>query len=100
MRHEEMRFDSSKIGVAQKCTWCVDTIDAGLAKGLTPGVDPDATPACVNACIGHAMHFGDLDDPNSNVSKLLRDNKHFRMHEDAGTGSGFYYLWDKGELAL
>lgn len=100
MRHEQARFDGRKLGVAQKCTFCVDTVDAGLAKGLKPGVDPDATPACVNACIGRAMAFGDLDDPDSNVSRLLRENKHFRMHEDIGTGPGFYYLWDKEELPL
>ena len=57
--------------VATKCTFCVDRIDAGLAKGLTPGVDPEATPACVNACIAQALQFGDLDDPQSNVSRLL-----------------------------
>ena len=37
-------------------------------QGLTPGVDPEATPACVNACIAEALAFGDLDDPDSNVS--------------------------------
>ena len=29
------------------------------------------------------------------VSRLLAENRHFRMHEDLGTGPGFYYLWDK-----
>ncbi|MCC7116766.1 MAG: hypothetical protein IT520_20515, partial [Burkholderiales bacterium] len=75
--------------------FCVERIDAGTAAGLTPGVDPDATPACVNACIAQALAFGDLDDPKSNVSTLLAENRHFRMHEELGTGPGFYYLWDK-----
>jgi len=97
---EAARFDEKMLGVAQKCTFCVDTVDAGLAKGLTPGVDPDATPACVNSCISGAMAFGDLDDPDSKVSRLLRENRHFRINEDAGTGPGFYYLWDKGDLPL
>lgn len=95
MRHEELREDPARIGVAQKCTFCVDRIDGGLAAGLTPGVDPEATPACVNSCIAGALHFGDTDDPDSNMSKLLNDNRHFRMHEELETGSGFYYLWDK-----
>jgi phenylacetyl-CoA:acceptor oxidoreductase subunit 2 len=47
----------------------------------------------VNACIADALHFGDLDDPDSNVSKLLRSQRHFRMHEDLGTEPGFYYLY-------
>jgi phenylacetyl-CoA:acceptor oxidoreductase subunit 1 len=41
------------------------------------------------------MAFGDLDDPDSNVSRLLAEHLHFRMHEELGTGPGFYYLWDK-----
>jgi phenylacetyl-CoA:acceptor oxidoreductase 27-kDa subunit len=82
-------------GVATKCTFCVERIDAGLAKGLQPGVDPEATPACVNSCIASALHFGDADDPQSNISELLAENQSFRMHEDLETGPGFYYLWDK-----
>jgi phenylacetyl-CoA:acceptor oxidoreductase subunit 1 len=85
---------TTRIGVATKCTFCVDRIDSGLAQGLTPGVDPEATPACVNACIAQALAFGDTDDPGSNVSKLLAAHQSFRMHEELGTGPGFHYLWD------
>jgi len=94
---EALRHDKARLGVATKCTFCVDRIDAGLAKGLKPGVDPEATPACVNACISEALAFGDGDDPQSNVSKLLAENQHFRMHEELGTRPGFFYLWDKEE---
>ena len=31
------------------------------------------------------------------MSQLLAENQHFRMHEELGTGPGFYYLWDNGE---
>lgn len=94
---EAERFDPKMLGVAQKCTFCVDVIDAGVANGLTPGEHPDATPACVNSCISGALTFGDIDDPDSKVSKLLRENRHFQMNEEAGTGPGFYYLWDEDE---
>jgi phenylacetyl-CoA:acceptor oxidoreductase subunit 1 len=93
--NEEKRRDDDRLGVATKCTFCVDRIDEGIAKGLVPGIDPEATPACVNACITKTMTFGDLDDPQSNVSQLLARTQHFRMHEELGTGPGFYYLWDK-----
>jgi phenylacetyl-CoA:acceptor oxidoreductase subunit 1 len=83
-------------GVVSKCTFCIDRIDAGLAKGLVPGRDMEATPACVQGCISGALRFGDLDDPDSDVSKLIKNNKYFRQHEEEGTGPGFYYLWDKG----
>ncbi len=91
---EAKRHDDGRLGVSTKCTFCVDRIDAGTAKGLTPGKDPEATPACVNSCIANALLFGDIDDPDSNVSQLLAENRHFRMHEGLGTGPGFYYLWD------
>jgi len=93
---EQNRHDPGKLGVATKCTFCVDRIDGGCARGLVPGVDPDATPVCVNTCVSGALAFGDIDDPNSNVSRLLAENQWFRMHEDAGTAPGFYYLWDRG----
>jgi phenylacetyl-CoA:acceptor oxidoreductase subunit 1 len=97
MEHELARRDDSRLAVATKCTFCVDRIDAGLAKGLHPGVDPEATPACVNACLTQTLQFGDLDDPDSNVSRTLRETKHFRMHEELGTGPGFYYVYDAKE---
>jgi len=89
--------DALRPDVATKCTFCVERIDAGLARGLKPGVDPEATPACVNSCIAQALHFGDVEDPQSNISALLAENQHFRMHEELGTGPRFYYLWDKAE---
>jgi phenylacetyl-CoA:acceptor oxidoreductase subunit 1 len=91
---EAQRDDERRLAVATKCTFCVERIDEGLSKGLKPGVDPRATPACVNGCIADALAFGDLDDPHSNVSRLLAEHEHFRMHEELGTGPGFYYLWD------
>ena len=52
----------------------------------------------MNSCIAEALHFGDLEDPDSNVSELLAENYWFQMHEELGTDPGFYYLWDP-ELA-
>ena len=95
MRHEKLREDPARLNVAQKCNFCVDRIDTGLAAGLTPGVDADATPACVNSCIAGALTFGDIEEANSNVSQLLKENSHFVMHQDLNTGPGIFYLWDK-----
>ena len=92
---EVVRADPKRINVATKCTFCVDRIDTAAELGLKPGVDPEVTPACVNSCIASALAFGDRDDPDSNVSQLLRENKQFRMHEELGTDPGMYYLWDK-----
>lgn len=91
---ETKRFDPARLAVATKCTFCVDRIDTGLARGLTPGADPEATPACVNACVAQALVFGDRDDPDSPVSRALASTRHFRMHEELGTSPGFYYAFD------
>ena len=73
----------------------MERIDSGLEKGLQPGVHPEATPACVNSCIAEALTFGDIEDPQSNVSQLLARHEHFRINEEHGTGPGFFYLWDR-----
>ena len=97
MRHEASREDPKRLRVAQKCTLCVDRIDEGRAQGLVPGIDMAATPACVASCISGALQMGDLDDPDSNVSELLREKRHFRMHEELGNGPNIFYLYD-GEI--
>ncbi len=79
-------------GVPEKCSFCYQRIDRGLSLGLTPGVDADATPACVVACPTGARMFGDLNDPESNVSKALRENPSYRLRENLGTGPRVYYL--------
>lgn len=89
---EAATFDARRLGVSTKCTFCSDRIDLAKELALTPGVDPEVTPACVNSCIAGALHFGDRDDPASNVAKLLRETEHFRMHEELGTDPGLYYI--------
>jgi phenylacetyl-CoA:acceptor oxidoreductase 27-kDa subunit len=79
-------------GVVEKCTFCANKIDAGLAKGLTPGVDRDATPACVATCPAGARYFGDLDDPNSNVSTLISENRAVQLGSELGTKPKVYYI--------
>jgi Fe-S-cluster-containing dehydrogenase component len=79
-------------GVVEKCSFCYQRIDRGLAAGLTPGVDQMATPACVVACPTKARIFGDLNDPDSNVSQVLRNHPAYRLREELGTDTRVYYL--------
>jgi Fe-S-cluster-containing dehydrogenase component len=79
-------------GVPEKCSFCYHRIDRGLSLGLTPGQDADATPACVNACPTKARIFGDLNDPESNVSKALKEHVSYRLRDDLATGARVYYL--------
>lgn len=79
-------------GVVEKCTFCAHRIDAGLERGLTPGQDPSATPACVNICPVDARHFGDANDPESEVSKLLAARESVRLRENLGVNPRVHYL--------
>jgi len=79
-------------GVVEKCTFCVHRIDRGLEVGLKPGVDRAATPACVAICPVNARVFGDVRDPDSPVSKALREKNTFRLREDWGTQPKVHYV--------
>lgn len=83
---------SHKIGTVEKCTFCYHKIDEGLRKGLKPGVDREATPTCVYLCPTGARFFGDLEDPNSEVSKMIASRKSFRIREELQTEPSIYYL--------
>jgi phenylacetyl-CoA:acceptor oxidoreductase subunit 1 len=84
--------NSDRIGICTKCNFCLQRVEDGLAKGLKPGKDPDAGPICVNFCIAEALYFGDLDDPDSNVSKLIRENKTICLQEELETKPSVYYI--------
>lgn len=67
-------------GYVDKCTFCVHRLREGLL------------PACVEVCPTKAMHFGDLDDPKSEVSKLLKSRRHHSLIPEAGTKPKIFYL--------
>jgi phenylacetyl-CoA:acceptor oxidoreductase subunit 1 len=84
--------DPRYAGVCTKCNFCLPRVDEGLAQGLRPGLDPEATPACVVICSTNTLHFGDLEDPNSEVSRLIQENKTARLQEGLGTDPSVYYI--------
>lgn len=92
--HEKMgkTLYPHEVGVVQKCIFCKERIDEGLAKGLKPGVDRDASPACMNICPTKAIQFGDLDDPYSEVNRLIKERKGVPFHEEFDTQPSIYYL--------
>jgi phenylacetyl-CoA:acceptor oxidoreductase 27-kDa subunit len=86
------RLYPHQTGTTEKCNFCVERIDAGLAAGLKPGVDRAATPACVNTCPPRALTFGDLDDPTSQVSLLIAQRKGFQLHPEYNTDPSIYFI--------
>ena len=70
----------------RKCTFCRERRK----------MDPEAVPYCVQTCHQKARIFGDLDDPNSEVSKLIGSVETVRLMEDLGTGPQIYYIPDLG----
>lgn len=67
-------------GVVEKCTFC----DELIARG--------GMPACVSACEEGALHFGDLNNPDSDVRKILLDNFSIRRKPELGTSPEIYYI--------
>jgi molybdopterin-containing oxidoreductase family iron-sulfur binding subunit len=54
-------------GVMEKCTFCVQRVERGR------------TTACAETCPTQAIVFGDLEDPQSRVSRILNEHEHFRL---------------------
>ena len=84
----------TKIGTCSKCNFCLSRVETGLGKGLQPGQDAEATPMCVRYCIADVLSFGDLDDPHSEVSRLIKESKTQRINEDLGTSPSVFYIID------
>ena len=85
-------YQRHKTGTASKCTFCMSRLDKAVKEERTIGVDFEATPACVNSCIAKARYFGDLENPDSEISRLIRERKGFRLLEELGTDPSVYYL--------
>jgi molybdopterin-containing oxidoreductase family iron-sulfur binding subunit len=92
-------------GVMEKCSFCVQRIRAArdTAKDdKRPIKDGEVTPACAQTCPTTAITFGDLLDENSEVHKLAKSERAYRVFESLGTGPAVHYLsgkWKKKDHA-
>lgn len=85
------RLFPHQTGTVVKCNFCFERIAEGTARGLKPGIDRDATPACVITCPAKARYFGDLEDPSSEVSQLIRKWNALPLRSDYGTSPSVFY---------
>ncbi len=82
-------------GVMEKCTYCIQRIRRGKETALKEGRpirDGEVVPACAQTCPPGAIVFGDQSDPESEVSKALRNPRVFRLMEHLGTEPSTRYL--------
>lgn len=87
-QYRERRDEASPIGNVRKCTFCLHLQDAEGRYDKAAG----RWPACAKTCPGHAIHFGDFLDPESEVSRLLRQRQAVRLKEELGTEPNVHYL--------
>lgn len=76
-------FGTQRINVVEKCIFCADRVDEGLP------------PHCVDCCPNAARIFGDLDDPESEVSKYIADNGAEQI-----PGTSIYYVKGDHDIDL
>ncbi len=76
----DMRFINEDTGSADKCDFCIHRVSQGLE------------PACVEACPSRARIFGDINDPESEVSKLIAENPVTVLRPEKGTEPNVYYI--------
>lgn len=81
---EEVKYQSFEEGTVVKCTFCVHRLEKGLL------------PACVVTCLTEARIFGDLDDPNSQVSRLIKEEGGVQLLSECGTDPSVFYLLPPG----
>jgi molybdopterin-containing oxidoreductase family iron-sulfur binding subunit len=74
--YEKASKRKHKAGTVEKCDFCLSRVEEGLK------------PACIGNCMAKARYFGDLDDPDSEVSKLIGERKCFRVEPTVEPGTG------------
>ncbi len=67
-------------GHIDKCSFCVHRVQRG------------ELPACVSICPTNSLHFGDLNDPKSEVSRLLSSRAHRVLQPEQGTACNVFFL--------
>ncbi|MCD8317135.1 MAG: 4Fe-4S dicluster domain-containing protein [Eggerthellaceae bacterium] len=76
----DLNIATHQMHVVEKCTFCYQRTSNG------------EDPACMDLCPARARHWGDLDDPDSEVSRLIASRSYEQLLESEGTRPSVYYL--------
>jgi Fe-S-cluster-containing dehydrogenase component len=93
MRNPEVTVRSR--GVMEKCTYCTQRISIARIEAEKDGrriQDGEVVTACQAACPTNVFTFGDLNDPNSAVSKAAHDHRNYKLLNELNTQPRTTYL--------
>ncbi|HAZ14100.1 MAG: hypothetical protein A2X86_02960 [Bdellovibrionales bacterium GWA2_49_15] len=82
-------------GVVEKCSLCAQRIQEGKLRAKLenrPLADGDIQPACLQSCPASAMIFGDLNNPNSQISVAFKDERKYSLLEELNTANAVGYM--------
>lgn len=82
-------------GVMEKCSFCIQRIQEAKLESRRLGLplaDGAVQTACQQSCPARAIHFGDLNDPNSDVSRLVRDRRRYQVLAELNVQPAVNYL--------
>ena len=78
--YEKAMYPKNAVGTVDKCNFCVERLKEGML------------PACVQTCLSKARTFGDLDDPGSEVAKLVASRNVQPLKPELGTKPNIFYF--------
>ncbi len=81
-------------GVMEKCSMCIQKTQATILAAKNEGrviVDGEFQTACSSACTTGAMIFGDVNDKDSQVAKLVEEERMYHLLEHVGTKPNVFY---------
>jgi MoCo/4Fe-4S cofactor protein with predicted Tat translocation signal len=82
-------------GVMEKCSFCLQRIQSGKLKAKMDGrtiKDGEINPACAQSCPTQALVFGNVNDPDSRVAKLIEEERSYLLLADLDTQPNVFYM--------